>query len=79
MELRLQMIESFPAQGSDGNRYKVRAYDRLALVPGTADRWEPMGQIEYRLEDGRHVGVGSDGTMRLAGSDVVLTPAPAHA
>lgn len=73
MELRLQLLESFAAEGSDGKHYKVCAFDRLALVPGSVDAWEPLGQVEYRLADGRPVEVARDGTMRIPGSGVVLT------
>lgn len=74
MDLRLQFLESFDAEGSDGKRYRVRAYDRLAQVPGTADGWEPCGQVEYRLDDGRPVEVAADGAMAVAGGAVELTP-----
>ena len=72
MDIRLHMLESFEATGSDGRRYKVCAYERLVLVPGSADQWEPTGVAEYRLGDGRHVEVSRDDGMRLPGSDVVL-------
>lgn len=80
MELRLQFLESFPAQGSDGARYKVCAYERMARDESVADgleRWEPTGVLEYRLEDGRLVDAGSDESMRIAGSQVALTRAAA--
>jgi hypothetical protein len=73
MDIRLHLLDSFPATGSDGQRYKVCAYERLALVPGSADQWEPTGVAEYRLEDGRHVEVGKDDAMRVAGAGLVLT------
>ena len=72
MDIRLQLLDSFQAEGSDGNSYKVRAYDRLVLAPGAEDDWEPSGVIEYRLEDGRRVEVGADGTARVAGGELVL-------
>jgi hypothetical protein len=75
MDLRLHLLESFAALGSDGQHYKVCGYERLALVPGTAEQWEPTGVSEYRLEDGRHVEVGQDEAMRVAGSNIVLTRA----
>ena len=78
MDLRLQFLESFPATGSDGNSYKVRAYERLAPEPSIADggdHWESTGQAEYRLDDGRAVEVRADGTMRIAGTDVLLKTA----
>lgn len=73
MEHRLRLLESLVATGSDGNSYKLCAYDRLVLVPGTSEAWEPSGQIECRLADGRRVEVSKTGTMTIAGSDVVLT------
>jgi hypothetical protein len=73
MDIRLHLLESFAAKGSDGQHYKVCGYERLSLVPGSADQWEPTGVAEYRLEDGRHVEVGKDDVMRLAESGIVLT------
>jgi hypothetical protein len=73
MDIRLHLLESFPAEGSDGRHYKVCAYERLSLVPGSADQWEPTGIAEYRLEDGRHVEVGKDETMRVPASGLALT------
>ena len=83
MDLRLQHLESFFAQGSDGARYKVCAYERLAPDPSVADggeHWASTGQAEYRLADGRPVAVGGDGTLRIAGSGIVLQAVgePAH-
>jgi hypothetical protein len=84
MDLRLQFLESFAAKGSDGKTYKIRAYERLArdlsIVDGL-EHWEPAGQAEYRLADGRAVAVGKDGVMRIDGSGVLLevTSRSAHA
>jgi hypothetical protein len=75
MDMRLHLLESFPAVGSDAQHYKVRAYERMALVPGTAEQWEPTGVAEYRLEDGRLVEVAKDDSMRVAGSNIVLSRA----
>lgn len=75
MDLRLQLLETLTAAGSDGASYKVCAYDRLApdlSVPGAPERWESTGQVEYRLADGRLVEVGRDGSARIAGSGVQL-------
>lgn len=73
MELRLQLLESFMAKGSDGADYKVCAYERLVLVPGSADQWESTGQAEYRLADSRPVEVSQDGSMRIAGAGIELS------
>lgn len=76
MDLRLRLLETFPAAGSDGATYKVCAYDRLApdlsLPPG-AQGWESTGEVEYRLDDGRRVDLQRDGTSFIAGSEVQLT------
>jgi hypothetical protein len=78
MDTRLHLLESFAAVGSDGQHYKVCGYERLALVPGNAERWEPTGVAEYRLEDGRHVEIAKDDAMRVSGSNIVLTRASSH-
>ena len=76
MELRLHLLDTFMAQGSDGGTYKVRAYDRLAPDAAVADgeHWESTGVAEYRLEDGRLIDVRADGSMRIARTEVDLTP-----
>lgn len=75
MEMRLRLLESFQAAGSDGATYKVCAYDRLAPDPSAHDdvHWESTGQMEYRLADGRLVDLGRDGTARINGSGVQLS------
>ena len=81
MEMRLQFLESFRAQGSDGGSYKVCAYERLARDESIADgleRWEPSGVVEYRLEDGRLVDARGE-AMRIANTSVELTRAGASA
>jgi len=77
MDLRLRFLESFPATGSDGATYKVRAYERLKAVVG--EQWESTGEAEYRLDDGRLVEVDRNETMRIVGSGVQLSPAGARA
>ncbi|MEJ7930761.1 hypothetical protein WG922_12345 [Ramlibacter sp. AN1015] len=81
MDMRLQFLESFFADGSDGQRYKVCAYDRLARTEGAAgvESWEPTGQVEYRLSDGRLVDARPDGTLRISGGDVTITSAESAA
>lgn len=75
MDLRLQFLESSVARGSDGKTYKVCAYERLTRDLSIADgleHWEPAGQTEYRLADGRAVAISKDGVMRIDGSSVLL-------
>lgn len=82
MDLRLQLLETFMARGSDGAQYKVCAYERQTRdpsLPAGGEHWVPTGQSEYRLADGRAVEVHGDGGMRIAGSDVTLeATSPAH-
>ena len=66
MDKMLHLLETFTARGSDGKDYAVRGYEHLArLEDGAPDSWEPTGQAEYKLADGRHVHVEADGTMRV--------------
>lgn len=76
MELKLHLLDTFTARGSDGGTYKVRAYDRLAPDAALADgaHWESTGVAEYRLDDGRLVDVRPDGSMRIARTDIDLNP-----
>jgi hypothetical protein len=78
MDLRLHLLESFMAKGSDGASYKVCGYELLtpdASLQDGSEHWEPTGQAEYRLADGRLVEVRRNGEMRIAGTDVKLEPA----
>ena len=55
MDIKLHLLESFEARGSDGHTYKVMGYERLARdesVPNALERWSPTGTGEYRLADG---------------------------
>jgi hypothetical protein len=77
MDLRLRFLDSFLANGSDGRMHKVRAFDRLTRdqsLPSGSEHWESTGVVEYRLDDGRLVEVLRDGSLRIAGSGVTLTP-----
>lgn len=77
MDLRLHLLDTFMARGSDGATYKVRAYERmvpdLSLGDG-ADRWESTGITEYRLDDGRLVDARPDGSLHVVAGGVALTP-----
>ena len=76
MDKKLHLLDSFPAQGSDGKAYKVCGYEHMVRAERAVDgleHWEPTGVVEYRLADGQRVTVQADGTMVLSGSDVRLT------
>ncbi len=76
MERKLHLLDSFPAQGSDGKTYKVCGYEHMVRDESAVDgveHWEPTGVIEYRLADGQRVDVQADGTMLVSGSNVRLT------
>lgn len=75
MEKLLHLLESFTTRGSDGKTYFVHGYEHLVRVdvlPSPQGQWEPTGQAEYKLADGRRVEVDRDGVMRLAGTAVTL-------
>ena len=77
MDKMLHRLETFTARGSDGRTYKVHGYEHLARVDAFADpqgHWEPTGQAEYKLADGRRVNVDREGLMHVAGSDLRLEP-----
>ena len=83
MERKLHFLESFVAQGSDGNAYKVCAYEHLVRDDSLNDgreHWEPTGQLEYRLQDGAVLEPQAGGVLRIASSGVTLShPSRAHA
>ena len=75
MEKMLHQLESFNTRGSDGNIYVVRGYEHLARLDAVRDvqgQWEPTGEAEYKLEDGRPVVVDADGTMTIPDSGIRL-------
>lgn len=75
MDKRLHLLDSFGTQGSDGQTYKVRAYEHLARDPSfglEGEQWQSTGEIEYRLDDGRRVDEQHDGTMTVHDSGVRL-------
>lgn len=78
MEHKLHLLDSFAARGADGRTYKVCAYEHLvkdeSLPTDGAEHWEPNGQVEYRLADGEGVEELADGSLRVRGRDLTLTP-----
>ena len=78
MNIKLQLLESFHAHGSDGQTYEVFGYERLARDASmltAVDRWQSTGTNEYRLADGRFVDERDDGSLHIERSDVSLTRA----
>ncbi len=77
MDRKLHLLESFSVQGSDGEVYKVCAYEHLMRDESLTDgleHWEPTGELEYRLQDGSRLDVRRDGTMRIERTGVELKP-----
>ena len=75
MDKKLHQLETFSARGSDGRTYTVRAYEHLARLETTGDPqglWEPTGEAEYKLDDGRPVIVDKNGQMTVGGTDLTL-------
>jgi hypothetical protein len=79
MEKMLHLLETFTARGSDGQLYRIQAYEHLARLDAVRDpqgQWESTGLAEYKLDDGRHVSVDREGTMTLPDSGVRLMREP---
>ena len=79
MDKKLQLLNSFKAQGTDGASYKVMAYEHMLRVDLLADgqeHWEPTGLTEYRLASGERIDVAPDGVMRVVPTRVKLHLAP---
>ena len=78
MDKQLRLLDSFPARGADGVRYKVMAYEhlqRVDLLSGGTEQWEPTGQTEYRLASGERVDSVGDGSWRVVPSGLTLRAA----
>lgn len=78
MDLKLHLLDSFPARGADGRLYKVCAYERLRRdesLPTAPDPWLPTGESEYRLDSGALVDFGGGDTMTVAGTGLRLVRA----
>lgn len=76
MDRKLHLLETFSAHDAQGKSYKVKGYEHMLredLFVGAEEHWAPTGQAEYRLDSGEPLDVLPDGSMRIHGSDVVLT------
>jgi hypothetical protein len=80
MDKKLHLLETFTAQGSDGKQYVVHGYEHLARVDAlsaAAEQWEPTGDAEYKLADGRHVQIDGNNQMMVPASGLKLERAAA--
>jgi hypothetical protein len=76
MDLKLHLLDSFAAQGSDGAAYKVCAYEQMRrdeTLHDGQDRWLPTGVTEYRLDSGEQIDAHADGSMTVIHTGVRLT------
>jgi hypothetical protein len=76
MDLKLHLLDTFHARGSDDKTYKVCAYERMRrdeTVHDGQDHWLSTGVTEYRLESGELIDPKADGTMEIVPSGVRLT------
>jgi hypothetical protein len=75
MDLKLHLLDSFPAQGSDGKDYKVCAYERMRrdeTIHDGQERWLSTGVTELRLAGGDQIGAGNDGSMTVLHNGITL-------
>lgn len=78
MDHKLHLLDSFAARGADGHTYKVCAYEHLVrdvtLAGDGQEHWEPNGLVEFRLAGGESVDELADGSFKVRGSALALTP-----
>ena len=75
MDKKLQRLETFRAQGNDGQVYVVHGFEHLVRLEGAPDvdqSWESTGMAEYKLASGEPLQVAADGSMHVVGTDLVL-------
>jgi hypothetical protein len=76
MDLKLHLLDTFRASGSDGNDYKVCAYERLRRddsLPDGLDHWVSTGVTEYRLDSGEEIDARADDHLVVRRSGIALT------
>jgi hypothetical protein len=76
MDRQFHLLDTFQARGSDGETYKVCAYEHLrrdeTLHDGN-EHWLPTGVTEFRLDSGVVLEPRSDGSMVVPDSGITLT------
>jgi hypothetical protein len=76
MDLKLHLLDTFHARGSDDKDYKVCAYEQMRrdeTVHDGQDRWLPTGVTELRLDSGEQIDPQGDGGMVVVHTGVRLT------
>lgn len=79
MDIKLQRLESFSAQDTQGRAHKVYGYELLARAYPWLDpavQWEPTGVVEYKLDTGEPLDLDRDGTLHGARSGLHLHRSP---
>lgn len=82
MDKQLHLLETFRAHDAAGALRTVRAYEhwvRVVPVPDPLGQWEPTGEVEYRLDDGRPLMMARDGALHPLDSDERVVPVGARA
>lgn len=77
MDRKFHLLESFHAQGSDGQTYKVLGFEHLrreeVLNSDGQEHWASTGVAEYRLDSGELVEAEADGTLHVATTGLRLS------
>lgn len=82
MDKKLQRLETFRAEGSDGQVHVVHGFEHLVRLDGMPDleaSWQATGVAEYKLAGGEPLQVLPDGTLRVVGGELVLRRTAAEA
>jgi hypothetical protein len=73
---KLHLLDTFDVVGPDGQRYRARAYEHLvqddSLAADGREHWEPTGESEVRLEDGRLLEWVAEREWRVSGGSLRL-------
>ena len=75
MDKKLQRLETFRAQGNDGQTYVVHGFEHLVRLDGVPDvdqSWQSTGVAEYKLATGEPLQVAADGSMQVPATGLVL-------
>jgi hypothetical protein len=76
MDRQFHLLDTFAARGSDGQTYKVCAYEHLRrdeTINDGQEHWLPTGVFEYRLASGDPIDARADGSLVIARSGIALS------